>query len=298
MRSGVSDLVLKSNLSRLAPAIRREVAAAEQQTGKRRSEQRFRDIVALSGDWIWETDAGHRLAYFSERSLEAEWADPFRSLGKTIWEVIGADPDTDPAWRRHKGDLDARREFRDFRITFTSPSGSRNHVSTSGVPIHDRNGAFVGYRGTVTDETVMVEAFWRAEQAEAVLSDALGSISEGLVIADAAGRIVSVNDAYAAMFPELGRMARRGGTFTDLLRAASALGLHLDQAEACGRRVSQLANGRRIMTTGRRMQNGGLVSLWMDVSAAAGEGVPAQMQAGPDALRESGPHAGRAAAAE
>jgi PAS domain-containing protein len=281
MRSGASDLVLKTNLARLVPAIQREVAAAQKQYARRESEQRFRDVVTLAGDWVWETDTDHRLTYFSDRDFDAEWAAPFRSLGKTLWEVVEANVSEDEYWGRHKANLEARRQFRDFRISFAAPSGQRFHVSISGVPVFDHTGAFRGYRGTATDETAVVEAFWRAEEAEAMLRDAVESISEGLIIADAEDRIVMVNEAHHRLCPELEDIAVPGTPFSEIMRAAESRGIvdptdHsndprferlADRSEGDSCRVTRLSNGRWVMTTDRRMQSGGIASLWMDVSA-------------------------------
>jgi PAS domain-containing protein len=161
MRESVADFVFKGNLSRLMPAIQRELAAAEQQAARRESDQRFRDIVEVSGDWIWETDTEHRYTFFS--SQEGGWADPGASLGKTRWEVAGIEPAADEHWKAHLADLGARRPFRNFLFSFVAPSGARHHISMSGVPVFERGGAFRGYRGTARDETRTVEAFWRAE---------------------------------------------------------------------------------------------------------------------------------------
>ena len=65
MRESVADFIFKGNMSRLVPAIERELAASKQQAARRESDQRFRDIVEVSGDWIWETDAEHRYTFFS-----------------------------------------------------------------------------------------------------------------------------------------------------------------------------------------------------------------------------------------
>jgi len=172
MREGAADLILKGNMSRLVPAIRRELAAAEQKYARRESERRFRDIVDISADSIWETDREHRLSFVSGAGVDAEWIDPFRRLGRTYWEAIGADPKSDPHWRNHLSDLEARRPFRSFRVSFGSPAGRRYHVSISGVPYFDRSGRFCGYRGAMTDETLLVEAYWRAEAGLGTTADA------------------------------------------------------------------------------------------------------------------------------
>ena len=220
MREGVADFVFKGNLSRLIPTIHRELATAAQQVARREADQRFRDIVEVSGDWIWETDAEHRYTFFSNRFQDGKGADPAASLGKTRWELAGVDPEEDEDWQAHLADLSARRPFRNFLFSYVDLSGSRRHVSTSGVPVFDRSGAFCGYRGTATDETRIVEAFWRAEEAETLLRDAVESISEGFLILDRDDRIVMANDALSqtlsrrrgtlrAGMPVRGRPARR-----------------------------------------------------------------------------------------
>ena len=76
MREGVTDFVFKSNLSRLIPAVHRELATAAQRVARREADQRFRDIVEVSGDWIWETDAEHRFTFFSDRLRKGEETGP------------------------------------------------------------------------------------------------------------------------------------------------------------------------------------------------------------------------------
>jgi PAS domain-containing protein len=282
MRDGAADLILKSNLSRFVPAVQRELTAAEQQYERRAGEQRFRDIVSISGDWIWETDSAYRFTFFSSRHDESEWSAPFRSLGRTCWEAIGASVESDEHWRNHKANLDARRPFRNFLISFASPSRERYHVSISGVPVFDRERAFSGYRGTASNQTLVVEAFWRAEQAEALLRDAVESLSEGLVILDSNDRIVMVNEAFRSLYHAVADLAAPGTALKDFMQAAverrifpDAVGREEqwlsknvpDGRELSDKRVWQLADGRWVLVTERRMRNGGLAGLNMDVTA-------------------------------
>ncbi len=281
MRGGVADFVYKGNLKRLAPAIQRELKAAAARVASRESDQRFRDIVEVSGDWIWETDADHRYTFFSARFNEADWADS-ASLGKTAWELAGANLDEDGHWRAHLTELEAHRTFRNFLFSIVARSGSRHHVSISGVPVFDREGAFRGYRGTATDETPIVSAFWRAEEAEALLRDATESISEGFVIFDPEDRIVMANEAFRKLYSEVADHVQPGVSFEEFVQAAIERGVYPDakgkesewldtrleehQASA-GSVVHKLANGRWVMVTERRMSNGGIAGLRMDISA-------------------------------
>src|SRR5882757_9302729 len=66
----------------------------------RRSEQRFRDVAEISGDWIWETDREHRFSYFSKVDARTFGRDPRELLGRTRWE-IASDSDSE-RWVGHR----------------------------------------------------------------------------------------------------------------------------------------------------------------------------------------------------
>jgi PAS domain S-box-containing protein len=158
-----------------------ERQVAEQTATLRESEQRFRDVAEVAGDWIWESDRDHRFTFFAGEALQnlAEFgAIPKLTIGKTRWELAGADPKGDEHWRRHKADLDAHRPFRHFRYALDTPSGVRRYMTVSGKPVLGADGEFLGYRGTATDETATIEALRRSERAEALLQDAVASIAE------------------------------------------------------------------------------------------------------------------------
>src|SRR5216683_2964273 len=136
------------------------------QTALRDSERRFQDIAEVSGDWMWETDREHRFTLLLGERTETTPLDRAGLLGRTRWEIAGVDPATDELWVQHKAELNAHRPFRFFRYEAQSPDGRRMHVAVSGKPIFDEANNFLGYRGTATDETAIVEARRRAEAAE------------------------------------------------------------------------------------------------------------------------------------
>lgn len=149
-------------------------ALKETEQALREAEARARDFAAASSDWLWESDADHRL-----RNIEfggaTDFSDPevhdtSTRIGRTRWEVVGADVTGDPAWREHVADHEARRPFRDFRFSFRDGRGRERHVRVSGRPHFDAGGDFQGYRGNATDETVEYEAQLRAERAERLVA--------------------------------------------------------------------------------------------------------------------------------
>ncbi len=258
---------------------RAEAIATERrlaQEALQHSERRFRDIAEFSADWIWESDVNHRFTFLSGEGSQAIY-------GKTRWDIAGADPLTDPYWRRHKADLDARRPFRGFRFTITWPgSDSAQHFSASGKPIVDDEGRFQGYRGTITNETEAIVASQRARLADRLLRDAVDSISEGFVIFDPEDRLVMSNEAYRRMYPEIADLMVPGTTFEAIIRAGVARGQFADAenreeewiAERIGRHrqtegaVEQRLSGDRwALASERRMSDGGTAGLRIDITA-------------------------------
>lgn len=245
------------------------------------SEQRFRDIAETAADWIWETDAEHRFSYFSGSQLRSTGTTVVQTLGITRWEYAGADIAADEHWRRHKADLDAHRPFRDFHYTVKVAADRSVHYAISGKPIFDEAGAFLGYRGTATNQTEVVEARERAERAETLLRDAVDSMSEGFLIYDKDDRLVMLNERYRSCYPAPHPDLEPGFTFEELMRRGLACGRFAHAGspeemlaerirrhrEAGGAFEQPLADGRWLLITDRRMRNGGIAGLRIDITA-------------------------------
>jgi PAS domain S-box-containing protein len=131
----------------------------------REAEERFRTLVQFSFDVYWESDPQHRFIRqeFAEGLSDAP--PPRAEIGKTRWEVPYLEPDAE-AWRKHRETLDAHLPFRDFEHARPTPDGGKRYVSVSGLPVFDKTGLFVGYRGVgrhITDRK-RTEAALRASE--------------------------------------------------------------------------------------------------------------------------------------
>src|SRR5690606_37959186 len=82
------------------------------------SESKFRVLTQMSSDWIWETDAQHRLSWLSD-SVDAvlgQWKR--RWIGRRRWEGDGLAAESMPAdWAQHRQVLDAHKPFENFEIS-------------------------------------------------------------------------------------------------------------------------------------------------------------------------------------
>ncbi|WP_079604874.1 PAS domain S-box protein [Bradyrhizobium erythrophlei] len=131
----------------------------------RESEERFRTIVQFSFDVYWESDAQHRFIrqVFAEGLADAP--APGSEIGKTRWEVPYLEPDAE-AWRKHRETLDAHLPFRDFELARPASDGGKRYVSVYGLPVFDKSGRFIGYRGVgrhITERKRVEEALRRSE---------------------------------------------------------------------------------------------------------------------------------------
>jgi len=142
-------------------------------------EQRFRDVVHASGEYVWETDAQWRYTYLSER-VEAV-------LGYARNELLGRTPhEFMPLGEAHFPD--AKAPFRDVVRRSITKSGGVIWQSVSGVPRLDAAGALIGYRGTAADVTARKQAEARIEYL--ATRDALTGLPNRTLLTDRAGQAI------------------------------------------------------------------------------------------------------------
>jgi signal transduction histidine kinase len=140
----------------------------------------------------------------------------------------------------------------------------------------------------------------RLRDAEKTLHDAVDSISEGFVIYDRDDCFVMCNEPYRGLYPQAVHLMAPGTPFEEILWAGldaawyvDAVGCEpewlADRVHAHGRATGaieqHIADGRWIMVTERRMQNGGIAGLHIDIT---------RMKATEDQLRRSRDNLNRA----
>jgi PAS domain S-box-containing protein len=198
----------------------------------RQSEERARDFATIASDWFWETDADLRYTAMTGAARPA-LADG--AIGRTPWEAVGADPSA-PEWRRLIAALQARKPFRDFEFEARTPRGHAVWLSSSGHPVHDRRGEFVGYRGVSNDITLRKAAEAEHDSLQAQLREAqriqtVGQLTGGvahdfnnlLAIILGNAEIIAENPADPALACSLAQQiveaAERGSDLTQKLLA-------------------------------------------------------------------------------
>lgn len=146
-----------------------------------------------------------------------------------------------------------RHPFRDlvYRVNRVLTVGQEVWVRVSGMPRIDEQGKFCGYRGTGAHVTEEVRAQQRARTAEALLANALHSMSDGLALFDRDGRLLVCNETYRRIQGrEVSTRADAGATFEQLLRAQVDSGHFLlptgDVEPWIQRRLAGFRNGGQV----------------------------------------------------
>jgi phosphoserine phosphatase RsbU/P len=165
--------------------IKRYLAIQQDITEQRRdkealaeSEERFRKVAEMIGEWLWEQDAEGRYTYSSDAVRDILGLEPREILGKSYLSVFQSE--TAPG----APVIDNRALPKPFyRIVncYRHADGHRVFTESSGTPIFDEKGRLIKWRGVDRDITARKEY----EDALRVRNRAIEAVNVGIVISDA-----------------------------------------------------------------------------------------------------------------
>jgi len=263
-----------------ADLARRRAIEGEQQTALRAAAAaRDEAFDAVGTEWLWRTDADHRIIELSpnaSRLLGEEQAGELR--GKRFWECSSA-PTSGAVWGELWNDLAAGRPFADFVYEAPGTDGSR-FIRISGRARFSR-GKVDGYFGTGADVTVEHRARRRSEGLEQSIQATLDSMPVGLLLLDSADRILLANATYLAHAGPAADRIRPGVSFREVVESLLDAGLYnvpaaerrqfVDERMKLHRQHSYrfeapLPKGRVAQVVAHRTASGACVMTWTDVT--------------------------------
>ncbi len=159
LRQGATDYVLKDNLGRLVPAIRRAMGEARERDSRRlaqrelaRSEERFRSIAAAAQEWIWETDADGVIRFCSPAVEAILGYAPEELIGARYFDLV-QNSDADALEQSLRADANSGKTWRDLAMQLAHKNGGLRWLDVSTLPILDPHGTVAGFRGLSRDVT-------------------------------------------------------------------------------------------------------------------------------------------------
>ena len=118
----------------------------------RRSEEKYRNLVESTTDYIWEVDAQNRYTYYSPKAFALLGYTQDELLGKTPFDVM-APAEAERVAAIFAPIAAAHQPFSLIENTILHKDGTPVVLETSGVPIFDKDGVYCGYRGIERDVT-------------------------------------------------------------------------------------------------------------------------------------------------
>ena len=205
MKEGANDYLIKGNISRLVPAIEREMQEAEVRRKRReaeaalvRSERRYKRLVAAVTDYIYtvtirdgnvvKTSHGPGCLSVTGYSHEEYVTNPF------LWYQMIYEEDR-AAVTSLSNDIQAGKDIPSLEHRIRHKDGSIRWVINTIVPRYSEQGELIGYDGLISDITQRK----RAEESLKLQSAALEAAANAIVITDSDGVVRWVNQAFTRM---------------------------------------------------------------------------------------------------
>ena len=174
------------------------------------SEERFRNLVETTSDWIWEIDAAGRYTYASPQVEHLLGYAPSELIGKGFVDLM---PPQEAAGKKafFMDVLGKGAPIHSLANINQHKDGHTVVLETSAVPFYDKDGEIQGYRGIDRDIT-------RRKQTEAMMMQSEKMISVGGL---AAGMAHEINNPLAGILQNLQVLRNRVATGSDRNEAAA-----------------------------------------------------------------------------
>ncbi len=168
----------------------------ENENALRQSEERFRNLVETTSDWIWEVDTDGIYQYASPQANELLGHSSDDLLGKHFTELMP------PAEARAVKSLFSEVMERGAPVhslvnTNRHKDGRTVVLETSAVPFYDKDWNIQGYRGIGRDITDRVATEKQLEFERNLFRSFMEHAPDLIYFKDAEGRFIEVNDAKA-----------------------------------------------------------------------------------------------------
>jgi len=118
----------------------------------RKSEERFRNMVETSSDWIWQIDKNLKYTYSSLRVFNILGYLPIEVIDKILFDFI-SDEDKNNATNYYTKIITDKSLYIDMENIYINKKNEKIIIKTTGVPIFDSGRNIIGYQGINSDIT-------------------------------------------------------------------------------------------------------------------------------------------------
>jgi PAS domain S-box-containing protein len=163
------------------------------------SNERFKALVENTSDWIWEVNTRGIYTYVSPICESILGYKPDEVLGKSFSDML--DPENKKqVIKFFKNIAQSQQSFKNLENTAIHKNGRKVYLESSGIPIFNIKGGFIGYRGIDRDvtEKKSIESALRNSQSK--LSQHLRNTPMGYIEWDNNFEVIEWNPAAQKIF--------------------------------------------------------------------------------------------------
>jgi two-component system cell cycle sensor histidine kinase PleC len=169
-------------------------------------QDRYRDIVRLSSEMFWETNADFEISAVSDCVIEGIGLHSSQLTGQTLFNVFTI-LENEPKNQKLIQAICRCAPFKGLHVHYHHSNGSLSHFRLSGLPyFHEQSGAFAGYRGTALDITTEIMALDNAKRLDQRLHSSLEAIPVAVSIFSQEGVLIHINRSFKDLFPETAQL--------------------------------------------------------------------------------------------
>jgi diguanylate cyclase (GGDEF)-like protein/PAS domain S-box-containing protein len=159
-----------------------EFVVAREETNEHKTA--MEDFAKTASDWMWETDTENRFTMVTDAVFHKSGYQPDYYIGKNRFNLESL-PENVGRFDEHKREVKARKPFRNFVYCSYAADNTVRWSRINGVPRYDKNGTFIGYRGTGSNITAEVEARHAADERKQAMEDFANTASDWMWETDA-----------------------------------------------------------------------------------------------------------------
>ncbi len=222
-------------------ALRAAVADKARQAERVQALQLLQAIADNSNDAIFAKDLDGRYLFFNRAAARTVTVPMAEALGLSDEALF--DPAVAALLREHDREVIASGEHRVYEEDIQTPQGRRSTLATKG-PLRDADGRVIGTFGIARDVSEQRRAEHALRDSEAHYRSVVSVLSEGIIVFDRDGKVVSSNPAAAILLGPSEEIATGNWREAAGWYAVDANGEHLPEADLPPAQV--IATGRAV----------------------------------------------------